>query len=93
MSSEPERRRVRYRGRVQGVGFRYTTVSVARAFAVSGYVRNLPDGSVEVVVEGFAPALERFLSAVAGRLGDFIEQQQTSYEPATGEFAAFTIQY
>ena len=41
-----------YEGRVQGVGFRYTTKSVANGFEVTGTVRNLTDGRVELVAEG-----------------------------------------
>jgi len=47
-----ERRRLYYSGHVQGVGFRYTCQSLARGFDVAGYVRNLPCGRVELVVEG-----------------------------------------
>ncbi|MBL8829940.1 MAG: acylphosphatase, partial [Planctomycetaceae bacterium] len=46
------RRRVLFHGRVQGVGFRVTTRSIAQRFAVTGWVRNLPDGSVELLAEG-----------------------------------------
>ena len=46
------RRRVYFSGRVQGVGFRFTCQSLARGFEVAGYVRNLPDGRVELVAEG-----------------------------------------
>ena len=59
MSTEPNsrvRRRLIYQGRVQGVGFRYTVASIARRFPVTGYVKNLPDGNVELAVDGeFAP--------------------------------------
>ncbi|MGC4004296.1 MAG: acylphosphatase [Pirellulales bacterium] len=44
--------KVLYSGRVQGVGFRASTAAIAEGFAVGGYVRNLPDGRVEAVVEG-----------------------------------------
>ncbi len=48
---------VRVRGRVQGVGFRWFTASTAQALGVAGWVRNCPDGSVEVLAEGEADAL------------------------------------
>jgi acylphosphatase len=48
-------------GIVQGVGFRYFTYREAQAFAITGYVRNLPDGRVEVYSEGPKPDLERFI--------------------------------
>ena len=52
-------------GRVQGVGFRWFVVKEARALGLAGYVRNLADGSVEVVAEGEAAALERLAAALA----------------------------
>jgi acylphosphatase len=45
------------RGRVQGVGYRYFVLHEAQTLGVSGFARNLPDGSVEVVAEGEDPAL------------------------------------
>jgi acylphosphatase len=51
-------------GRVQGVGFRYFTEATAQREGVAGWVRNLPDRSVEVVAEGDADAVERFERAV-----------------------------
>jgi len=69
-ASAPEEsvtQQVLYAGRVQGVGFRYTTREIARGFAVTGFVRNLPDGQVELQVQGASAEVERFLAAVAGR--------------------------
>lgn len=51
--------RVRVNGRVQGVYFRQKTAREARSVGASGWVRNLPDGSVEAVVEGTRPAVDR----------------------------------
>jgi acylphosphatase len=51
-------------GLVQGVGFRYFTARQARALDLTGFVRNLPDGRVEVVAEGVRGALETFVAAV-----------------------------
>ena len=64
-----ERRRVYYSGRVQGVGFRATCRWLAGGFEVAGYVRNLPDGRVEVVAEGESAELDRFLAAIQERDG------------------------
>ena len=50
---------------MQGVGFRYTAQHLAAGYPVAGYVRNLPGGDVELVVEGEAEGVERFLAAVA----------------------------
>ena len=53
-----------FSGTVQGVGFRYTVARIARHFAVTGYVRNLPDGRVEFAAEGEEAVLKDFLAAV-----------------------------
>lgn len=63
-----------YEGRVQGVGFRYTARRVASGFDVAGYVRNLPDGRVELVASGETDEVDDFLAAVrdselAGHIG------------------------
>lgn len=55
---------VHYEGRVQGVGFRYTARRVAAGFDVAGYVRNLPDGRVELVASGDGEEVDGFLEAV-----------------------------
>ena len=83
---------VLYSGHVQGVGFRYTARSVARGFEVAGTVRNLPDGRVELVVEGESPELEAFRQAIrdAG-LGGLIRHEAVSWSDAAGEFRGFEI--
>ena len=59
-------RSVHYEGRVQGVGFRYTVKNIARGFDVTGTVRNLPDGRVELVAVAEDPdELEAFLEEIA----------------------------
>jgi acylphosphatase len=74
-------------GRVQGVGFRYFTEATAQREGVAGWVRNLPDRSVEVVAEGDAEAVERFERAVRiGPPGARVDRVDVdnSY-PAAGE--------
>lgn len=90
-SSTRQRRLVRYSGRVQGVGFRYTTRQIASRFAVTGYVRNLADGRVEVVVEGAVPELDRFLDALHQQMADYILASQVDQQAASGEFSDFEI--
>jgi len=53
-----------YSGDVQGVGFRYTAKSVATGFEVTGTVRNLADGRVELIAEGARAELEGFRAAI-----------------------------
>jgi acylphosphatase len=54
----------RVRGRVQGVGFRYWTRNIARELQLRGYVRNCPDGSVEILASGSDDRLDRLRSAL-----------------------------
>ena len=65
-----------YEGRVQGVGFRFTVRHIAKGFEVSGWVRNLADGRVELQVTGDEEEVRAFLDQIAqGELHSFIRQQ------------------
>ncbi len=57
-------RHIFFEGRVQGVGFRYTAKSVAQKLGLSGWVRNLRDGRVELIVKGDKDKIERFLNEI-----------------------------
>ncbi len=87
------RRNVLFTGRVQGVGFRYTTCEVAERYQVAGFVRNLPDGRVELVAEGEPHELDRFLEAVQQRMAGCIRDMQSRDAPATREFAGFNVRF
>ena len=88
-----ERYEVHYSGRVQGVGFRYTVRWVATRFSVSGFVRNLPDGRVQLVAEGRPDELRRFLDAVAAEMGQYITHTQEQVGPGAGRFQGFEIRF
>jgi acylphosphatase len=88
-----ERRRVVYTGRVQGVGFRFTARQIAQTHAVTGFVRNLANGNVELVAEGNPPDLDRLLSAIAAAMAGYIDAADVRVEPATGEYKSFSIAY
>lgn len=87
----PIRRRVVFSGQVQGVGFRATTAGLAHGFAVTGFVRNLPDGRVELVAEGTADQMDEFVNAVHREMDGYIAAAQASDATATGEFSGFRI--
>ena len=89
----PQRRTVQYSGRVQGVGFRYTTRTIAHRYAVAGYVRNQPDGRVELVAEGAPHELDSFLGEVRERFFGNIRDERTDGQPATGEYTGFDIRH
>jgi acylphosphatase len=87
-----KRMQVLYSGYVQGVGFRYTVKSVAAGFEVTGTVRNLPGGAVELVAEGAKDELEAFRQAIRDSgLDHFIRQETVSWQEATGQFRGFEI--
>jgi acylphosphatase len=83
---------VLYSGHVQGVGFRYTAKAAARGYDVSGTVRNLPDGRVELIAEGQRDELEAFRQGVreAG-LEHFIRDEAVTWSEAQGGFRGFEI--
>jgi len=88
-----ERREAYYSGRVQGVGFRYTARSLATRFAVVGHVRNLPDGRVELVVEGTPEEVTAFLAAIRSEMGFYISGIQETAKPAAGRLHGFEIRF
>ena len=91
-SPEHGRFRASVHGRVQGVGFRYATLHKARELGVVGYVRNAWDGTVEVVAEGPADALQRLISWLhAGPRSAHVSDVQLHWQTPRREFAEFEV--
>lgn len=86
------RKRVLYSGRVQGVGFRYTAQRLAADLPIAGYVRNLPNGQVELVAEGEPSDVDRYLAAVAEQMASYIMTADVVEEPPEG-LRRFRIRY
>jgi acylphosphatase len=83
---------VLYSGRVQGVGFRVTVRQHACGYDVTGTVRNLPDGRVEVIAEGARAELKSFLEGIAeSELSGFIAKQHETWSKALGNLKGFAI--
>jgi acylphosphatase len=84
---------VHYSGRVQGVNFRATAAKIAKDYPVTGWVKNLPDGRVELLAEGSEQAVQQFLAAIRGHWagGGNIENEQVETAKPTGEYQAFTV--
>jgi acylphosphatase len=87
------RRQTIFRGTVQGVGFRWTTRRLAAQYRVTGYVRNCPDGSVELLTEGDPAEVEAFCQAVRQRMSDYVLRADSTDAPATGEFLNFDVRH
>jgi len=84
-------RLVHYAGKVQGVGFRATAAEIARDHPVTGWVKNLPDGRVELLVEGPEKAVDKFLEAVRKRWKDNIEKEDVEKRTPGGKLKGFEI--
>lgn len=82
---------VHFTGHVQGVGFRYAVMQVAREFEVSGHVRNLPDGRVLLEIEGEAREVSDFVDAVEERMHGYIRKTERESERREPVFAGFEI--
>lgn len=80
---------VYYSGNVQGVGFRATAAWIARRHTVSGWVRNLVDGRVELLVDG--PDLENFLADVRERMAENISDEEVHDSDADHSLFSFEI--
>ena len=91
--TDAEQRELHYSGRVQGVGFRYTVRQIAKGYQVAGSVKNLPDGRVQLVVEGSGPEIQAFLKEVAASLGRYVRDIQETGRPPTGRFRGFEIRF
>ena len=84
---------LRFSGTVQGVGFRYTTCACARAYDVTGYVKNLRRGDVELVAEGEREDLCSLKEAVLARMGGYVRSCDEAWCDPTGEFSSFGVAY
>jgi len=85
-------KRVLVHGRVQGVGFRYTTRQVASGYLVTGFVRNLPTGDVEIMAEGPVDQVDTFLAAVARCMAGYLESIEVQEETCSG-YKGFQIRH
>jgi acylphosphatase len=90
--TKPVARMVYYTGKVQGVGFRATAVGIARDYPVTGWVKNLADGRVQLVVEGPKESVEAFLKAVRTHWKDNIEKEEVEEPKVSGKYKRFEIE-
>jgi acylphosphatase len=83
------------KGRVQGVGYRYFVTDCARETGVSGFVKNMPDGSVTIVAEGSDAALDQFVRMVQTHSNAVfrVDTLEVTRSKPTGEFSGFGIRF
>mgnify|MGYP001626193153 CR=1 FL=1 len=84
---------IRFCGIVQGVGMRYFIAREARRLGLTGYVRNLDDGSVEVVAEGSEELIEELIRTTKNEGPGFVSQIKVAYGEFKGEFKDFKIMH
>ena len=87
------RNRIVYSGRVQGVGFRWQVMQVAGDFVVTGFVRNLEDGTVELLVEGDSSEVSRMIGAVEKKLKDFWNSKVEDEREGDPQYEDFSIDF
>ena len=82
-----------YSGSVQGIGFRYTAERIADSLKLIGWVKNLSDGRVEVMIEGSEPDIGLFLEKTNDIFKGYIRDVETEWGEAIGEFDGFDIRF
>jgi acylphosphatase len=80
-----------FTGHVQGIGFRYTALQIAKEFEVAGFVGNLADGRVQLEAEGDAAEVANFIAAVEERMHGFIRKVERSTGSRAPQFRGFGL--
>ena len=80
-----------FSGHVQGVGFRYTTLQVAKEFEVAGFVKNELDGRVRLEAEGRARELDAFVAAIEERMHGHVRKTERVQQTRAPQFQGFEI--
>lgn len=88
-----KRLHVIFRGKVQGVGFRFAARSLAQQLSITGWVKNLSSGEVEIVAEADEHPLKEFLNYIEDHLFGYISDKTVNWQPATDEFKGFEIKF
>lgn len=82
---------VYFTGHVQGVGFRYAALQIAKEYEVAGFVRNLPDGRVHLEAEGRAGEVAAFITGVEERMHGYVRKTERTSAQRPAQFSGFTI--
>ena len=87
------RKKINYKGRVQGVGFRWNTEKAVESFDVAGYVKNLPNGSVELLLEGCSGEVLKAEKAIEERMRGYWTEKESDELPGDDHWQKFKIHY
>jgi acylphosphatase len=82
-----------FQGDVQGVGFRFTAYNIARRYDVTGFVRNLPDGTVQMHVQGPTPDVDGCLGDLQETMAGYIRQAKIDEVPCNPQHVEFRITF
>jgi len=82
-----------FKGRVQGVGFRFTVERIARDLGVGGWAKNLYNGDVEVIAEGQEEILQEFINKIRDYFSRYIRDEQIDWSQARGNLKGFQIKF
>ena len=91
MISDMVQAHIFYSGMVQGVGFRYTTHRIAKSLGLQGWAKNLPDGRVEVLVQGPKEAIEKMVKELDIHFGSYIREKNIDFTKPQGQFKNFQV--
>jgi len=80
-------------GRVQGVGFRFTAHRMAQRHQLSGFVRNLPDGTVEMLAQGPARDIDDCIEDINDYFGDYVRETKIQEIPTDPKYRDFRITF
>jgi acylphosphatase len=86
-------KRVIFIGRVQGVGFRYTAHRIAHRHQLTGFVRNLPDGTVEMLAQGPAGDIDDCIRDIKEYFGDYLRETIIQEIPPDPKYKDFRITF
>ena len=86
-------RKIIFKGRVQGVGFRYSTHRAASRYDLTGYVKNCSDGTVEALLQGTGPNIQACLGDVKEAFGGYLREIDTTDQPVNPRYYDFRITY
>lgn len=86
-------KQVVFKGRVQGVGFRYTAHRIARQYGLNGYVKNCPDGSVEALFQGTQANIQACSDEIQDAFNGYIRETKSIDQPVNPHYHDFRITY